>query len=236
MGMPTGPLHGFRHGASWQFPIDYPGATGTTPHGVNDAGDIVGIYYALGQHAFLLRGEVFIAINPPESTASTAYGINLSGQIVGSYITGPPWSGHGYLFSDGMFTAIDFPGGQGTSAAAINNAGCVAGSYARDTAQHGFLYCDSVFTSIDVPGALQTWAFGINDSGQIVGRYTDLDGIDHGFLATPVPEPRYYGIATMALAGMLFVVRRCDGRGRGSQKRSQSRRTEMKAAVQTKVG
>ena len=43
------------------------------------------------------------------------------------------------------------------------------------------------FTTIDVPGQ-STRAWGINDSGQIVGYFDDTTG-EHGFLATPVPEP-----------------------------------------------
>ena len=46
-----------------------------------------------------------------------------------------------------------------------------------------------MYTTIDFPGAIDTTVTGINDSGQIVGIYTDVNGNDHGFLATPiVPE------------------------------------------------
>jgi hypothetical protein len=96
------------------------------------------------------------------------------------------------------FTTIDVPGGASTAAHGINNSGQIVGSFNQVSnviQSHGFLDTAGSFTTIDVPGVNFTEAFGINDSGQIVGRFEATDG-DHGFLATPVPEPP--GLLTLA--------------------------------------
>jgi hypothetical protein len=59
------------------------------------------------------------------------------------------------------------------------------------------------FATIDVPRAIsqRTFVYGINDSGQIVGTYESVAPLgNHGFLATPIPEPR----ALSVLAGLLW--------------------------------
>jgi len=63
------------------------------------------------------------------------------------------------------------------------------------------------YTPIDVPGAVQTVPYGINDAGDIVGYYTDARDVEHGFLATPVPEPCslvLLGIGMLSLVGMAW--------------------------------
>ena len=73
---------------------------------------------------------------------------------------------------------------------------------------HGFLLDTSgSFTTIDVPGSTSTGVFGINNSGQIVGRYVDSTGV-HGFLATPVPEPRTLLLLAGCLIGLAMALRR----------------------------
>jgi hypothetical protein len=71
----------------------------------------------------------------------------------------------------------------------INNSGQIVGSFVAGGTFYGFVDTGGSFTTIDVPGASSTQgAFGINDSGQVVGWWFDVTG-DHGFVATPVPEP-----------------------------------------------
>jgi len=55
---------------------------------------------------------------------------------------------------------------------------------------HGFSDINGVYSSFDAPGATQTYAYGVNNSGQIVGYYVDANGVNHGFLDTPVPSHR----------------------------------------------
>jgi hypothetical protein len=44
---------------------------------------------------------------------------------------------------------------------------------------------------------------GINHSGEITGFYSDTNGVFHGFVATPVPEP-----AAWLLAGLGWIAAR----------------------------
>ena len=67
--------------------LDVPRATYTSPHGINDSGQIVGSYGADGtSHGFLLGSDgVYTTFDVPDATETVAYGINNAGQIVGSY-------------------------------------------------------------------------------------------------------------------------------------------------------
>src|SRR5215471_7390242 len=68
-----------------------PGATGfgTNAFGINNSGQIVGLFYDAGNtatHGFLDTGGSFTTINVPGATSTYAYGINDSGQIVGYFV------------------------------------------------------------------------------------------------------------------------------------------------------
>ena len=99
--------------------------------------------------------------------------------------------------SKGVFTTIDVPGADYTLAQGINNAGTIVGAYVvsvqsvKDLARtHGFVLSNGEFTTVDVPddmGKAQfTQIFSINAKGEIVGVYLDAEGVQHGFLGTPV--------------------------------------------------
>jgi hypothetical protein len=66
--------------------------------GINDAGQIVGIYGDDGgtSHGYLLSEGIYTTIDVPGSTFTRANGINASGQIMGAYQAGGT-SFHGYL-------------------------------------------------------------------------------------------------------------------------------------------
>jgi hypothetical protein len=67
--------------------INFPGASVTTPNGVNVYGDIVGIYLDSAglPHSFVYSGGSFATIDFPGATAGStyAYAINATGGIVG---------------------------------------------------------------------------------------------------------------------------------------------------------
>ncbi len=79
-------------------PLDVPGATLTQAFGINEAGQIVGIFSgATGGHGFLLSGGVFAPLDAPGAIATTASGINDAGQIVGEFIDATGTLTHGFL-------------------------------------------------------------------------------------------------------------------------------------------
>ena len=89
---------------------------------------------------------------------------------------------------------------------------------------HGFVDTGGSFTTIDVPGASSTQgAFGINDSGQIVGWWFGAIG-EHGFLATPVPEPP----SALTLATCLVALFAMAGR----RKRASAHQTTQSAPAE----
>jgi probable HAF family extracellular repeat protein len=125
--------------------LDDPHATnGTVASGINDAGQIVGVYFdATGEHGFVWTGTgVFTTLDDPLATNGTVVsGINDAGQIVGAYFdaTGE----HGFLLNGGTYFTIDdplaAPGTPGTEVLGINDAGQIVGGYADASGTHGFV-------------------------------------------------------------------------------------------------
>jgi len=168
--------------------IDFPDATGTVAYGLNNCGDVVGLYFdtAGSQHGFLFsKKDGFKTIDVPSAVATQLTGINDSHDIVGGWLDN---SGivHGVLIHEGKFIPINFPGGVDTVATGINDAGDIVGGYdLGDQATNiGFVLKKGQFTSFQDPSATpsQTSASGIDIKGRIVGPYTDPLGQLHGFL------------------------------------------------------
>jgi probable HAF family extracellular repeat protein len=172
--------------------LDVPEGTGTSANGINNSGQVVGIYGgtyagAYGYHSYVLSGGSYTTLDVPGATNwglaafTWAYGINDSGQVVGFY--GKDGTLHGFVYSGGSYTTLDVPGATGgTEAQEINDFGQVVGSYGDATGIHGFVYDGGSYTTLDVPGAIYTQAFGINGNGQIVGAYLDASYNQHGFV------------------------------------------------------
>ena len=185
------------------------GTQSTEAEGLNNSGEIVGIYVGANgvTYGFLYSDGTFTTIDDPSSVGNTyAYGINDAGQIVGSYgvntvtlLEGTVSGSLGFLYSDGSFTNLNVPassgsqfGGPGTYASGINDSGEVVGSFTVITSEpeingtSGFLYSGGNYaglqdTSGEVYGLRYTIASGINPSGQIVGSFENGSGV-HGFL------------------------------------------------------
>lgn len=168
------------------------------------------------RRGFIWRKGVFTAFinvtNDHPVYGTVALGINDIGQVVGNFVlssdedipgTDPliPNHRHGFLRSSkGVFTTLDFPGADYTIAEGINNAGTVVGVYVVSVLSnddlntfrgHGFVWSNGVFTTVDVPDASghaqYTEINSINAKGEIAGFYYDANGVQHGFLGTPVP-------------------------------------------------
>jgi probable HAF family extracellular repeat protein len=108
-------------------------AGSTTANGINNSGEIVGIYQdASGYHGFLYSGGKYTALNVPLAATTYAYGINDKGQIVGL------GGNYGFLYSGGKHTTLSDPNGQFTQAYGINNAGQIVGQFTDSSGlRHG---------------------------------------------------------------------------------------------------
>jgi hypothetical protein len=89
-----------QHGYLWSkgqfYSIDVPGAVGTVPTCINDAGDIGGLYWnnreeSYDYHAFIYSHGVFTTIDYPvadgvERIWTVIGGLNENGQLIGTYL------------------------------------------------------------------------------------------------------------------------------------------------------
>jgi MYXO-CTERM domain-containing protein len=84
--------------------------------------------------------------------------------------------------------------------------------------QHGFFYNSNTghYTFLDDPAERfhncveVTQIAGINNAGEISGFYSDSNGVFHGFVATPTPEPG--ALALIGIFASLVLARRRVGR------------------------
>ncbi|MCG2645267.1 MULTISPECIES: putative Ig domain-containing protein [Bradyrhizobium] len=153
------------------------------PHGVNDAGEVVGSF---GDQGFIYKNGSVTLFNyafPGDQTV--VEGVNGSGDIVGDYYDGQ--FVHAFVrYSDGSEFQFDADPLNPfyTSATGINNSGEIVGTYRNSStgfAERGFLEIAGTLTSISVAGANTTHVSAVNDAGEIVGYYNDGAG-QHGFV------------------------------------------------------
>jgi probable HAF family extracellular repeat protein len=168
----------------------------TEAYGINDSGQVVGIYGWYG-------GWIWDAVTGFTGTGSyLPYGINDAGDLTGGYLS------EGFLF-DGTdyndpsgYSTFSYPGAASIEGNGINDSGQIVGGYLSSGVWYGFLRDpNGTITPLDIPGASSDWAAGINDHGVIVGYYTDSNGVTHGFVATPEPLP-----AALLAAGLLALT------------------------------
>jgi hypothetical protein len=187
-------------------PITIPGASFINAYGINDAGQIVGVYFdPSGLHGFFRSAAGQVSSINVAGNSTEALGINDAGQIVGLYFdtTGV----HGFLRDvSGQITTIDSPNSpfHYTVATAINNFGQIAGYYngtsntSTTVTMHGFIRNpNGAFTVVDYPTPAgivpSTQLTGLNDLGQAVGLHFEpsLDGFltDQGGAFTNLDFP-----------------------------------------------
>lgn len=181
-----------KKGTTYAFsPVAYPRSSNQGAFGVNDFGQIVGIYgTGSGLNGYEYSSGKFTKIIVPFAGAQDTepFDINNAGNVVGTWLdSSGVWQG--FLLSGGVYTSFSCPGSTYTIAESLNNAGDIVGYYQDSSGNlHGFLLSGGTYTSIDFPGAILTYASGTNDSGDIVGGYcatsecvSDYDGLQ-GFL------------------------------------------------------
>jgi hypothetical protein len=190
--------------SSFSSPILFPppGTFATMVTGINDAGDVSGIYVTASavNHGFTEIGGVFKTVDNPASTVfNQALGINNSDETVGYYTLQPSGAPGdvSYSQSGGVFTPVaGLPTNINNQAVGLNNSGEIVGFYQPTTATSlGYLDDGGTITTIDPFGSTFVSANGINDKGDIVGTYLNVNGNTDGFIWTPSDGYTSFSIA-----------------------------------------
>jgi hypothetical protein len=125
------------------LPIQFPGSTFTWPYGVNDHGEVVGIFgEASGSVAgFVFRpSQGYTQLNKPGADGTYPAGINDASVIVGDYYDQSVGHYYGFVLDAGQYTSISIPGANSTYPTGINSAGDITGYYwDEQIVSHGFL-------------------------------------------------------------------------------------------------
>lgn len=158
-------------------------------YGVNNAGDLVGEYFALGVDptGYVSRNGVLttIAFPDPAATRTIPHDVNNLGHVSGFYHDS---TGHtiGFLLRKGVFEKIEIPDAQYIAILGMNDRDQLVGYYSLEGdyafTRHGFLWSQGQFTPVAYPGAEQTEPHGIGGDGTVVGSYTKtVNGLEKRF-------------------------------------------------------
>ena len=159
-----------------------PGSFGTFALNVNDAGNVVGVYFdsQMREHGFLLQGSAYVSIDFPGAVATEALATNNHGDIVGDY-TDSAGVVHGFALMNWRFQAVDAPFASALSVTGINDSRKVVGTYSQGATTASFIgplghlqpFSFPQISPLDVvnfPATFQTFASGLNNSQEIVGN------------------------------------------------------------------
>jgi len=165
--------------------IEFPNAIATVAVGINDRGQIVGVYLdqADNVHGFFFDRGRYTQLDYPGAIETDLNGINSSGQISGYYLdtAGLP---HGFVYYQGTFSPVDFPGATDTAAIGINSRGDIVGGYDDTSAiTHGFALKNGQYRTVDAPFSSQTQVLSINNFGHMAGyTWNDQNDPFSGFI------------------------------------------------------
>jgi uncharacterized membrane protein len=165
--------------------IEFSNATVTVADGINDRGQIVGVFIDQSNivHGFIYDRGQYTQLDHPGAIETDLNGINNSGQIAGYYldVAGLP---HGFVYFHGTFSPVDFPGATDSAPLGINSRGDIVGAYDLTSAiTHGFAFQNGQFITVDSPFGPQTEVSSINDFGHVAGiAFDDPSGPIHGFI------------------------------------------------------
>ena len=169
--------------------INFPKSNGTQALGINDKGEVVGLYLdsSSAQHGFVKKGAKYTSIDVTGDTTVEAWGINNSGQIA-VFALNSANAYESFVYNGKTFKKVSDPkaGASGTIIRSVNNKGDIAGAYFDSNSQEvGFLRHAGKYYDVKDPKANNnTRPDGLNDNLEIVGRYTPTDGSNVGFKVT----------------------------------------------------
>jgi probable HAF family extracellular repeat protein len=139
------------------------------PLGMNDRGDVVGIYTVNGREfPFLYHDNQVQSLRSAFTGGAWAYSVNNSRDVVGLLYAGLGTSA--YLYHNGTKQILAMPSGDNAQAVDINSLGMVTGSYtySMDGISHGFIYRGTQSVDIGTLGG-STVATAINENGTVTG-------------------------------------------------------------------
>ncbi len=189
----TGEDTGYVYSKGTFTAVKFPKGIGTEATGINDKGEIVGLYFdsAGVQHGFSKKGTKYTSIDVKGDTSTTAWGINNAGDITVYAVNSAGTAYDAFLYNGKTFKKISDPkaAGLGTVVHTPNNKGDIDGTYyanSSSTETHGFLFHGGKYYDADDPkGPTLSRADGLNDKLEIVGRYSSSTGAILGFKAVP---------------------------------------------------
>ena len=167
--------------------VNFPKSNGTQATGINDKGEIVGLYLDSADltHGFSKIGTKYTSIDVKGDTNTVAWGVNNTGQIT-VYATNSAGAFDSFLLTGKNFKKIDNPGAgpTGTIVHTPSNKGDIDGTY-YDTAgtEKGWLLHKGKYYDVVDPGGVSR-ADGLNDKSELVGRYGSGTFGGTGFKAT----------------------------------------------------
>jgi hypothetical protein len=158
----------------------------TAAFGINDRGDVVGIYgeNEAGIRSFLLPAG---AIRPqlldvPGASRTRAHDIANTGAVVGEYTAGG--TTRGFLYRGGKFETIAIDGSTSTHPHGLNARGDIVGFTKTGGKVRGFIRTAAgIVTPLEIDGAEETKITAINQRGDLAGTIYRQDvGHMQGFV------------------------------------------------------
>ena len=172
--------------------LKVPGAVSTQATGINDKGQIAGLYFdAKGaEHGFFYDGKKYTQLDVAGAVATAAWDVNNSGMVTVYTLVAPAGASmDSYLYNSTTkkYVKIDVPGATTTTVHAINSKGDMDYTvFDASNNRHGVLYVamTKMFYTFDDPaGKNATRADGLNDTLVLVGRSSPAAGNSVGFQA-----------------------------------------------------
>lgn len=197
-----------------ETPYNFPGALGTIPFGINDAGVVSGFYITSeGRKGFVRDGSGALSRSVEFAGASETqlYALNEVGLVGGaSYDADGVASPLLYDLITETFTPVPKPiAGDNFVVSSVNASGdaivfglaSAAEAYV-DVSSYVYDASEGTLTQLGVPGALETYGYDLRDDGTVLGYFQDPGSTYGGFRAV-VPEPASVALAGVAAMGLL---------------------------------